>query len=239
MRRPPGNFGFLPAPPTLARTAARALVSCALAQRVELEMESGTEPQQLVDAGLQWLREQQLERELEPGERAALLTPLGALTEALRTSFAARAEAACVIAWALRRATIPGLDTDADGAAVAASLGWLDASVAPLATDTRLRHRDEVAVLLDIVSAVHWRLRERLESDARISLSRWAAPAYAWPEDVTPLVLQGDDLALGTTPILQLDGPALFGTLLRVRERHRAALWLLGQQPLYSDIFAG
>jgi hypothetical protein len=239
MKRPTGIYGFLPAPPTLARTAARALVSCAIAQRIELEQEAGAEAQQLVDAGLQWLQAQGLARELEPAEHALLATPLGQLDAALRDSFGARAEAACVIGWALRRTSIPGFDTDADGAAVAESLGWLGDDVTALATETRLRHRDEVAALLDILGAVHWRLRERSVSDAAITMTRWTPGAYAWPEDVTPLELADEDLALGAVPIRELAGPRLFSTLLRIRERHRAASWLLGQERLYGEIGTG
>jgi hypothetical protein len=239
MKRPTGIYGFLPAPPTLARTAARALVSCAVAQRIELEQEPGPEAQQLVDAGLHWLQAQGMERELEPVERTLLVTPLGQLDAALRDSFGARAEAACVIGWALRRTFVPGFDADADGAAVAQSLGWLGDDVAALATDTRLRHRDEIAALLDILGAVHWRLRERCASDAAVTMTRWTPGAYAWPEDVTPLELVNEDLALGPVPILELAGPQLFSTLLRIRERHRAASWLLGQERLYGDIGAG
>jgi hypothetical protein len=239
MKRPTGLYGFLPSPPTLARTAARALVSCAIAQRIELESEPGAEAQQLVDDGLHWLRAQGLEREIEPGELALLATPLGRLDAALRESFCARAEAACVIGWALRRTDIPGFDIDADGATVAESLGWLGDDVAPLATDSRLRHRDDISALLDIVGAVHWRLRERCVNDAAVSMTRWTPEALAWPEDVAPLELLDDDLALGPVPIRELTGSRLFSTLLRIRERHRAALWLLGQERLYADIASG
>ena len=56
-RRPTGQFGFLPAPQPLGRTVARAFVSLALVQRVELEAEAAAEGlQDLLDLSLEWRR---------------------------------------------------------------------------------------------------------------------------------------------------------------------------------------
>ena len=61
-------------------------------------------------------------------------------------------------------------------------------------------------------------------------MARWAVGRYAWPEGVAPLEIAPDgDLALGGRPIAAASPPELLSALRRIRERHRATLWLLGQ----------
>ncbi len=250
------TFGFLPSPPPLPRIAARALVSSALAQRIEIEPPAGAALDaetlegmtELIELSMDWLRRHGLDAELSGSERAALQQPAGALDEALRERFALRGEAACVIAWALRCAPLPAFDVDADAAAVAEALGWLDDAGATLGTRARLRSREEVGAYLDAVSAVHWRLRQQArpaedgakhgeESAVAVSMARWHPDRHAWPEGVTPLALApDDDLALGGRSIGEASAPQLLAAWERVRERHRATLWLLGQQRDYDAV---
>ncbi len=149
-----------------------------------------------------------------------------------------------MIAWALRCAPLPAFDVDADAAAVAAALGWLDDAGATLGTTARLRSREEVGAYLDAVSAVHWRLRQQArppedgeERPVAVSMARWQPDRHAWPEDVTPLALAADDdLALGGRSIAEASAPQLLAAWERIRERHRATLWLLGQQRDYDAV---
>jgi hypothetical protein len=248
------TFGFLPQPPPLPRIAARALVFCALAQRVEIEPPAGTPldaqtlegMNELLELSMDWLREHGFDRELTGRERAVLQQPVGTLDDSLRETFAQSGEAAAVIAWALRRAPLPAFDADADAATVAEALGWLDEAGAQLGSTARLRNREEVGAYLDAASAVHWRLRQAAtptstpgadEAPAGISMARWHPDRYAWPEDVTPLALApDDDLALGGCPIGQASAPALLAAWQRMQARHRATLWLLGQQRDYDAV---
>ncbi len=246
------TFGFLPSPPPLPRIAARALASCALAQRIEIEPPTGAALDaetlegmtELIELSMDWLRRHSLDAELSGSERAALQQPAGTLDAALRERFAHRGEAACVIAWALRCAPLPAFDVDADAAAVAEALGWLDDAGATLGTRARLRSREEVGAYLDAVSAVHWRLRQQArppedgeEQAVAVSMGRWHPDRHAWPEDVTPLALApDDDLALGGRSIAEASAPQLLAAWERIRERHRATLWLLGQQRDYDAV---
>ena len=112
--------------------------------------------------------------------------------------------------------------------------GWLDEAGATLATTARLRSREEHGTYLDAVSAVHWRLRARIDPESAatgaVSMARWQVERFAWPEDVTPLALAEDgDLALDGQPVTAAPPAALLAALRRIRERHRATLWLLGQ----------
>jgi Domain of unknown function (DUF4272) len=245
------TFGFLPSPPTLPRIAARALICCALAQRIEIEpppaapLDAGTLEgmNELLELSMEWLERHGLATELTGSERAVLQQPVGTLDDALREAFAHRGEAAGVIAWALRLAPLPAFDVDTDAAATAAALGWLDDAGAGLGSTARLRSREDVGAYLDVVSVVHWRLRRRAEpapdgdAPSGVSMARWHPDRYAWPEDVTPLGLASDDdLALGGRSIAVATPPVLLAAWQRIRERHRATLWLLGQHRDYDAV---
>ncbi|MEZ5487161.1 MAG: DUF4272 domain-containing protein [Steroidobacteraceae bacterium] len=242
-RLPSSNlqFGFLPAPPPLSRIVARAMTCCALAQRIEIEPPPGTVlddearagTDDLLELSLEWLERHGMAAEPSTAERGVLQTPAGALDGTTRERHAAAGEAAAVIAWSLRCAPLPPFDADADAAAVATALGWLGDSGAALPTQARLRNREDLGTYLDAVSAVHWRLRTAATTPGGgdpVSLARWAVDRYSWPEGVTPLEIAADgDLALGGRSIAAATPQELYAALRRIRERHHATLWLLGQ----------
>lgn len=70
-----------------------------------------------------------------------------------------------------------------------------------------------------------------------VSMQRWQADRYTWPDGVTPLALAADgDMALGGRSLAAATPNELYAALRRVRERHRATLWLLGQQRDWDEI---
>jgi hypothetical protein len=232
------HFGLLASPPTLQRLVARGFVACAVAMRVDLEAHrDATEAAQLVSVAQDWLSAQGYAGELESDEAALLDAAPGTLAPASRGRFAAQPEAAAVIGWALQRCDLPAFDSDADGAGIAAELGWLSQAGADLATQGRLRPREQVMALLDALGAVHWRLLEHTRHDAAVvSMQHFSATEHAWPPAVTPCALLDGDLAIGGRALRELTPAALFATLRRVQERHRAALWALGQQRGYWQV---
>jgi hypothetical protein len=132
---------------------------------------------------------------------------------------------------------LPAIDVDADAIGTAEALGWLSDAGARLGTTARLRTRDTLMAALDAQAAVHWRLLERTRpARASISMSRFAPDAYDWPEGVTPFELREGDLVLGGVPLSAATPQGLFAALRRAQERHRALLWLLGQQRNYWDV---
>lgn len=234
----PSVFGMLAAPPPLPRIAARALIACAIAQRVDLESHpNATEARQLIELAHGWLTEHALISEADAVEHDMLHAAPGTLSDALAARFAPLAECAVVIAWALQRGTVPAIDVDADAVTTAQALGWLSDAGAQLGTTARLRSRETLMAALDAQGAMHWRLLERTRPEsASISMSRFARDAYEWPEGVTPCELRDDDLALDGAPLSAATPQGLFAALRRTQERHRALLWLLGQQRNYWDV---
>lgn len=232
------HFGLLASPPPLLRLVARGFVACATAMRADLEAhDDPAAATELIALGHDWLLAHGYAVELDPGEAALLAAPHGTLTQAQRERFAAQPEAAAVLGWALQRCALPPFDGDADGAAIAAELGWLTQAGAGLATQARLRPREQLMALLDALGAVHWRLLEHTRhADAVVSMQHFAATEHAWPPGVNPCELRDGDLAIGGQPLRELAPATLFATLRRVQERHRAALWALGQQRDYWQV---
>lgn len=232
------HFGLLASPPTLQRLVARGFVACAVAMRVDLEAHhDATEVAELTLLARDWLAAHGYAAELEPDEAAVLAAAPGLLTRADRERFAAQPEAAAVLGWALQLCPLPPFDSDADGAATAAALGWLTEGGAALATQARLRPREQLMALLDALGAVHWRLLEHTRrADAAVSMQHFGATEHAWPPAVTPCELLDGDLAIGGRALRELTPTTLFATLRRLQERHRAALWALGQQSEYWQV---
>jgi len=232
------HFGLLASPPPLQRLVARAFIACAVAMRVDLVAhDDATEVAELTLLARDWLAAHGYAAELEPDEAAVLTTAPGTLALATRERFATQAEAAAVIGWSLQRCALPAFDSDADGAGIAAELGWLTQAGADLATQARLRQREQLMALLDALGAVHWRLLEHpRHGSAVVSMQHFSAQDHAWPPDVTPCELLDGDLAIRGRALRDLAPAALFATLRRVQERHRAALWVLGQQRDYWQV---
>ncbi len=235
--RPTGLFGFLAQPPTLARIVARGWLSCALAQRAELDAESDAPVTALLRATSDWLEALGLLGEAHPDERAALAAPPGVLSAADLERLGEHAEVAGVVAWALQLGCVPAVDVATDASEVAIVLGWQTAVATELQTSARLRARTELMAWLDFASAVHWRVDEQVRRTARIDLRGLDGAGQQQLPAVTPLHLDdAGDLLIGGQSLADLPPAALLATLRRARARHRAALWLLGQQREFADI---
>lgn len=233
------NFGLLASPPPLAVVVARAFASCALAMRAQLDTHDDAAAVALiVEQARGWLTQHGFDRVLGDDESAALAAAPGELAPAMRERYALLGEAAAVLAWGLRRMPLPAPDQPCDAADAAEALGFLTDAGAALPTQARLRDREETARYADIAGALHWRIQRQMTEPAPLMMRRWPSDQLAWPEDVAAAQFIDEDLALGGKAIASLGVPELLGWLQCAAERHRAALWLLGQQRDYWQIAA-
>lgn len=233
------NFGLLASPPPLAVVVARAFASCALAMRAQLDTHDDPAAVTLiVTQARAWLAQHGFDRMLDSDETAAMAAAHGELSEATRERYGLLGEAAAVLAWGLRRMELPAPDQPCDAADAAEALGFLSDAGAALVTQARLRDRDETARYADIAGALHWRIQRQMTEPGPLLMSRWRSDQLAWPEAVTPAEFSGEDLALGGREIGTLGDAKLLAWLQCAAERHRAALWLLGQQRDYWQVSA-
>jgi hypothetical protein len=231
------HFGFLATPQPLPRIVSRAFVCCALVMRVQIDHhpEHG-DAADLLGSVRGWLETSGCDAELEPGERASLDHPLGRLDPGEIDRYGWYGEAAAVLAWSVQRFDLPGIGRAVDALEVAGALDWLTEQGAMLRTGARLRPREQLSALLEVVGAADWRLKQVAVAPQPVSMTRWSSGGMQWPPDVARFDLVDDDLAIGGRPVTQVDARKLLNAARAVRERHRAALWLLGQASAYSDV---
>ncbi|MBJ7576022.1 DUF4272 domain-containing protein [Luteimonas sp. MC1828] len=232
----PGQAGLHPRPGA-RRVHERALALASIACRASLEQDPGDADAEAMCRRLRdWLDATGLQATLEPGEAEVIATPLGQLARKAAIDASWRAEGLYVLAWALDLQ--PGLAHDrlVDPVAAAEAVGLLDD--APLARDPAPQLRGERA--LDTFAArqlaLHWRLRdwqlrpEPMDFAAFVRECTWASL------DVDDGALLDGDLAVEGARIDQADDEQLQRCLSIAGERHQAANWLLGGDPLYSNV---
>jgi hypothetical protein len=227
---------LVPAAPD--RVCRRAFVLAAVACRASLE-EAPQHPDAVATyARLQdWLAHQDLGEESEVAEWKAVACPLGALDERTRIDMSWRSEGLVVLAWALRRAEIPPHDKQADGPAVADTIGFLaEGATSRLISDPRLRSDHELWWLAELTLAVHWRLREYSLHPGPIDFVDYTRNCQWAKMPVESLPMIGADLAIRGKPVSETPEDLLHECASIARERQQAANWLIGQEERYSNV---
>jgi hypothetical protein len=230
----PGEAGLYPRPGA-RQVQERALALASIACRAMLEQEAGDAGTEAMQQRLRdWLDGTGLHAALEPDEAELVATPLGQLGTKAAIDASWRAEGLYVLAWALDLQPELAHDRLVDPVASAAAIGFLDA--APLACEPQLRGERAIDTFAARQLALHWRLRdwqlrpEPMDFAAMVRDCTWANL------DVDHAALLDGDLAIEGVRIDQADAAQLQRCLSIAGERHQAANWLLGGDPLYSNV---
>lgn len=225
--------------PTPSRVAARAHALLTQAYRSFLEG-AADDPKAASEQArcLAWCERVGLRRELEPWEWEILSRPLGALSPREAVNAGWCLEAAALLAWALGRIEILDYEEQQDGAAIAQAMGFLDAEAVDLPADVRLRPRDELEHCLSIYLALHWRLRDFSLRPEPLDFAAFVRGCTWGDLSIDGLRLVDGDLSIGGVPLSKATEAAYRTCASIASERHRAAEWLLGQHPLYSEVTA-
>jgi len=232
----PGEPGRHPRPQA-GQALQRALALASVAARAGLEARAADPAAAELQARmLAWLDRSGLSAALEPGEARLLAAPLGTLDTAEATDAGWRAEGAHVLAWALGRQPLQPHDRLVDPYEVAGSLGFLDA--AALAAAVELRGEREIDTLLARQLAIHWRLREYALRPGPMEFAPVVASGGWARLDLDAQALAGGDLAIDGEPIDRAGAAAVERCTSIAVERHRAASWLAGADPVYADVEA-
>jgi len=224
-------------PPTPLRVARRALVLAAVVMRAHLESEDRfAEPEAQRQAILGWLREYGLLEEIEDDERALLEAPLTAPSERRIIEASWRAEGMVVLAWALGKAIIPQHDTLCEPAAVADALGFLSDERPDILDSPHLVDSEMLQWLQDRLLGIHWRLHDYRLSPRPMNYREFSQDCWFGSFDINGVTLARDDLAIDGQPIHQAPDHAVGRAESIAMERHQAINWLLGWDPVYSDV---
>lgn len=223
--------------PQAGEALRRALVLSTVAARAGLEARADeSEARDMHPGILDWLRATGLEQSLEPAEAALVAAPLGTLDAAAALDAGWRAEGAYVLAWALgRHAPLPH-DRLVDPDDIAWPLGFLDARALEREGEAELRGEREIDTFLARQLAVHWRLREYAQRPGPMNFAAVVANGGWARLDIDQGALVDDDLAIDGGRIDRADEARLERCTSIASERHRAASWLAGADPVYSNV---
>ena len=225
--------------PKIANQAVlRSLILSAIVCRGSLESGAGNPEAEAVHQRLrEWLTALDLWGAAEPAEAAMLQAPLGGLEASVTLQSGWYAEGLAVLGWALNLLDFPKHDEQVDSYAVADAFWVLDEAAAELLMTGRLRSQDDLDACREMLYAIHVRLRQYARNGAPDNFASWIETSWL---DALGCTLGGltaqDDLAIDGKPLNQVTEERLQETLSITSERHRAIIWLMGEQPNYAEI---
>jgi len=236
-----GDGGYLEGyvPPSRERVATRALALATQAYRALLEQSAADPGAAPAHAKcVAWCERIGLRQELEPSEWTLLTTPLGQLPARDGMNASWLAEPMGCMAWALQLAELPDYETEADGAEIANALFFLREDARESLARARLRPHADLERLCDTYLTVHWRLRQFSLQAEQIDFAKFARECDWANMRLDGIRLSNGDLSVGGMPLTAAPESLWRNRLSIASERHRAAEWLLGQKPLYSQVTA-
>jgi hypothetical protein len=224
-------------PPEPARVAARAMILSAVAHRGLVEDDEDRQGAEVRRGEVcRWLARLGVEGELEEAENFLLRTPIGQLDRRNAVDASWRSEGMVVLAWALGRAELPRYDEPCVPSEVANELGFLAERSGTALAAPSLRAREDIEDLAGTYLAIHWRLVEyqlrRAFFDFAGFLPRWTLG----PLRPSELDLIDRDLGIRGERIVRAPEESYYQTVSITQERHRAFDWLIGFEPVYSEV---
>lgn len=226
-----------PTPPILDRIAARAMVLSAVVCRAFIEKDADKpKAEKLREDVVEWLTTIGVAEEMEPSEAVLLLTPLGELSRPCVIDASWKAEGMVVLAWVLGRASLPVFYAQCEPSEVANAMGFLAGRESTVLKQPRLRPSSEVSVTEETYLTLHWRLRQFSIDSKPIDFAAYVASCNWGPLRLDQVNLCEGDLAIDGVRIDRLPYAVFRQTLSIVQERHRAFNWLIGWDPVYSQV---
>jgi hypothetical protein len=229
--------GFSLRPPDASRVAARALVLSAVSCRGLIEEDAhdaGAET--LRQRVVSWLGSIGVTGEMEPAETTLLSTPVGKLDRKTRLNATWQSEGMVVLGWALNCTELPLVHIECEPSDTANAMGFLDDRQNTPLHRPVLRDCSEIESWADIYLTLHWRLRQfslepsPMDFVAYVSACTWASLR------LDHLEVLDRDLAIDGVRIDKVANATYRRTLSIAQERHQAFNWLLGFEPLYSEV---
>ena len=217
-------------PPAARIVAERAMILGALACRGHLEHGAGDATAEEMNARLlEWLRLLDLWGSMDPAEKVLLESSLGTLSQRDESTAGWRAEGLLVVEWALGLADLIPHDTKADPFELTDALYFLHEDAGEIVEEATLRDSEDLAACRELYYAVHVRLREFRRSPGMNDCRQHFEAE--WPHRLgLPGPLVGKDLGIQGRPISKADADAVELAEMIVHERHRAAIWLIGEE---------
>jgi hypothetical protein len=145
-------------------------------------------------------------------------------------------EGLSILSWALRRGDFPPHDHKVDPIAITNALDFLHADAEKLLATPSLRDTEELVAAREWFYDVHCTLRGFLFHDGDGRLADWIG-SYLAVLALDPKIVQyRRSLRFDGRPLYEAERKNLEEWESVITERHRAAIWLKGEEPLYTEL---
>lgn len=224
--------------PESGLVARRALILASLVCRGSIDTGAGNaEAESVRSQILEWVNALGLDRDLEEHERSTLHAELGRLEPRDVNEATWDVEGLAILAWSLGVRDLPRHDEKVDPYRVTESVRFLSDDAADLVRSAKLRSARELSAYRELVYAIHCRLRgfirNRQGKDFAVSVDeRWLR---ALNLDKRVLIVSGD-LSIDGLEISRAEEGRVEDCEWITFRRHKAAIWVLGGYPLYSQV---
>ncbi|HXR47733.1 MAG TPA: DUF4272 domain-containing protein [Candidatus Limnocylindrales bacterium] len=219
-----------PPPPSASTVARRALILATVSCRgfIDNDKANASGASSLAKKAKDWLFALGLDEELSDWERKILSTEFGQLQERDRINASWLAEGLVILAWALRRVSLPAFDVQCDPSATANVLGFLQPESETVLAKTSLRPLAELNEYNEFILNVHWRIRDFSLNHRTFDFESLAKKAWGEPVLRFGLKLSEKDIQIGGQPLSKAPENIWRGLTSITQERHRASNWLIG-----------
>jgi uncharacterized protein DUF4272 len=225
-----------PPPPSPVEVARRALVLSGVVCRAFIENHKDEKSRDTAEEIHEWFDELELWPYLEPYEQEIINAEFGTMDRHLNITGTWFVEGLAILAWALRRGKFPPHDKQVDPIAVTNSLDFLSPDAANLLAAPTLRPAEEIKAAREWFYDVHCSLRGFLNWNGDGHLASWIGDYVKVLGLKRKKVMAGKSLAFEGKPLAETDRERLEQWEPVICERHRASMWLVGDEDPYTEI---
>jgi hypothetical protein len=224
-------------PPEPIDIARRALILSGVVCRASIESYTDEEyKRETADDIHEWFDELDLWPYLEPDEEQIIRSPFGEMPRGAEIQGTWYVEGLAVLAWALRRGEFPPHDQKVDAIAVTNALQFLDPDAETLLISPTVRDQAEPQAAREWFYDLHCKLGGFLRHGGDGRLASWIGDYLAILGIDPKLVMHDGRLTVDGKPVGEANRRRLEEWESVIRERHRATIWLVGEQPLYTEL---
>lgn len=224
------------APPPLA-VARRALILSGVVCRAFLENAVDERYKRETAAAIHdWFQELGLWSSVEPDEMAILNCEFGKMPERLRIRGTWFVEGLSVLAWAMGRSDFPPNSDVVDPFDVTDSLCFLDESAKELLGSPYMRGSAELKAAREWFYDLHCTLRGFLHYRGKGRLAPWIGHYLEVIGLPAENIMRDGGLLFDGKPLVDSERGHAERWETIVCERHRATIWLAGEQPVYTEL---
>jgi hypothetical protein len=223
-----------PPPPPPDRVARRAVALGLVCLRGMLELDPGDGS--ILRDLQERARAKGVTEELEAGERAAIMAPIGAVSERAAIDATWRLQGVAVLAWALSAFDVPAHDDPSKVWSILDSIGLRKPEPPAVLSSPTLRTAEELDWMARRLLGIHWRMVDFRVKPKAMDFGAFSRDCWFGSFDLTGIPLIDGDLAVDGRPLRRADPERVRFTESIARERHHAINWLLGHHWIYSEI---